>query len=290
MTVRFPDFLIVGAMKAGTTTLYRDLLVNPEVYLPAIKEPHNLVHDTVLSAEGKARYAQLFRLAKSNQVCGEASTGYTKLPTNRGVPERAMSLIGPALKIVYIVREPVARIVSHHYHSYSSGIFSPDIDQEIRKQPVLLDYSRYAMQIEPWIETFGRSNVLILVFEEFVASRRPMVRQISEFLGVTPNESLIDDQAIYNRSDGKPTRSPLWRKIRSSYVYRQYVQPYLPTRMRDRMRRAVLPKAPPRPDPPSEQTVALIREELAEDMERLRVLIGRDQPIWTDAAVREQTT
>lgn len=285
-----PHFLIIGAMKAGTTTLYRDLLVNPEIYLPAIKEPHNLVSEQVLSPKGKEEYEALFRLARPSQTCGEASTGYTKRPTYSGVPGRARSLIGPDLKVIYLVREPVARIISHHYHSYSSGVFGPDIDREVREQPVLLDYSRYAMQVEPWIETFGSSHVLILVFEEFVAARQSTVRRVSEFLGITPRESLINEEAIYNKSDGKPTRSPFWRKIRTSHVYRQFVQPYLPTKMRDRMRQAVLPKAPPRPDPPSEQTVAMIYEELAEDMDRLQNLIGRDQPIWSQAAKREPTT
>jgi hypothetical protein len=287
--MKLPDFLIIGAMKAGTTTLYRDMMASPDVYMSPIKEPHALLSDTVLSSEGRAKYANFFPLAKSHQLCGEASTGYTKLPTHIGVPERAVAVLGSDLKVIYLVREPVARVVSHHYHSYATGAFGPDIDHEVRTQSVLLDYTRYAMQIEPWIEALGRANVLILIFEEYIAARRETVRRVSEFLGITSCDHLIDKEEVYNRSDGKPARSGFLRKIRTSGVYRQYVQPYLPIMFRDRVRRTVLPKAPPRPQPPGSETVAFIRKELAAEMDRLRVLMGRDKPLWSQDSVMDKS-
>src|SRR5262245_34426917 len=85
----FPDFLIVGAMKAGTTSLHRDLNLHPQIFLPEEKEPEGLCHDRVLSARGRRRYARLFRPSRAGQMRGEASTAYTKLPEWQGVPARA---------------------------------------------------------------------------------------------------------------------------------------------------------------------------------------------------------
>ena len=79
---RLPDFLIIGGMKCGSTTLFRDLDTSPAVSFPAHKEPHNLLDDAVLSGEGKAKYAGLYKHARPDQRLGDASTGYTKLPTN----------------------------------------------------------------------------------------------------------------------------------------------------------------------------------------------------------------
>ena len=82
LVVRLPGFLIIGAMKAGTTTLYHDLLTNPQVFFPLDKEPGNLASHDVLGEDGRGRYASIFKTARPDQICGEASTTYTKLPMN----------------------------------------------------------------------------------------------------------------------------------------------------------------------------------------------------------------
>jgi hypothetical protein len=94
LLMRLPDFLIIGAMRAGTTSLFFDLLANPAVFFPQDKEPHCLATDDVLSASGRAAYGDLYRAAGPGQACGDASTGYSKLPDVMGVPERALRVIG----------------------------------------------------------------------------------------------------------------------------------------------------------------------------------------------------
>ena len=108
-----PDFLIVGAMKAGTTTLYHDLSEHPDIFLPVLKEPEVLTTLERLD-EMRAYYARLFRPARPGQLKGEASTAYTKRPNNEGVAEKARALCGDGLKIIYIRRDPVERIRSQY--------------------------------------------------------------------------------------------------------------------------------------------------------------------------------
>ena len=85
-----PDFLIIGAMKAGTTTLYRDLMTNPAIFFPSEKEKSHLLRDEVLTEAGRRDYEKLFRRARPGQVLGIAPTRYTNLPDCPGVPGRAL--------------------------------------------------------------------------------------------------------------------------------------------------------------------------------------------------------
>ena len=96
--MRLPDFLIVGAQKAGTTSLYFDLLKNPAVFMPSDKELGNLLDDDVCTPPGRAAYAKRFRRARPDQLCGEATTSYTKLPDHPGVSDRARRVLRHAAR------------------------------------------------------------------------------------------------------------------------------------------------------------------------------------------------
>ncbi|MHC4218058.1 MAG: sulfotransferase domain-containing protein, partial [Planctomycetota bacterium] len=169
--MRLSDFLIIGAMKAGTTSLYRDLLDNPAVFMPVEKEPANLLSDEVCTSVGRRAYARHFERARPDQVCGEATTGCAKLPDIPGVPQRAKRVLGPKVKAIYLVREPVSRIISQHHHERSSRKISCDIDTAVREHSRFIDFSRYAMQITPWLEALGPEQVMLVRFETYVAQR-----------------------------------------------------------------------------------------------------------------------
>jgi len=276
-----PDFLIIGAMKAGTTSLYRDLLTNPAVFMPLDKEPESLTRDDVLTDAGRREYEALFAGARDGQVTGEASTAYTKLPDYPGVPQRAVELLGRDLKVIYLVREPVARIASQHYHEFSAGTMDTrDIDEAVRKYPRLLNWTRYAMQARPWIDALGEDNVCIVRFECYIADRPACVAELSEWLGIDPRPDLVRADAVYNRSEGKPVITSGWRRVRLSGAYRRLVRPFVPTTLRDRLRELLFPKAPARPDPPTDETVKWIYDQLADDLGDLRGLMGLDEPVW----------
>ena len=190
-------------MKAGTTTLYRDLGTHPSVYFPLDKEPNSLCDDAVLTAAGRSAYAVHFRRARPGQICGEASTAYTKIPVYTGAAERARRLLGPGLKAIYLVRDPIARIISQHHHELTVGRLEviPDINEAVRKMPRYLDYSRYAMQVRPWIEAFGAENVRIVVFERYVRDRRGTVAELQRFLSLAPRPDLIEAERVFNAAD-----------------------------------------------------------------------------------------
>lgn len=286
--MRLPDFLIIGAMKSGTTTLFHDLLANPAIFFPADKEPNNLTSDEVLTPRGRTAYQHLYRAAGDEQVCGDASTAYSKLPDRPGVAERALQVLGPDTKIIYLVREPVARTVSQHKQELAAGEVDANIDRAVRACPRLVDFSRYAMQITPWIEAFGAPHVRIVRFEDYVADRRGVVTDLSGFLGIPVGTENIDTHRVYNPGTNMWLRSgTLWRLTRSG-LYRRFVRPWLSRQTRARLRDSLLRRAPSSEAPPSLTTVDHILDRVRDDVVRLQRLAGWEQPPWDLAAVRER--
>jgi hypothetical protein len=287
--MNLPRFLIIGAMKSGTTTLYRDLITNPAVFMPQDKEPGNLNTDEVLTDQGLARYAALFAPMRPDQVGGEASTSYTKAPDIPGVPARARKVLGPELRVVYILREPVSRAISHHAHALTiePGI-NPDFNIAVRSEPAYLNYSRYAMQAAPWLEAIGPAGVMLLRFEALTKDRRATVERVSAHIGVTSRPDLIDDEAVYNKTEQRVRNTGIAAAISRTAAYRQLVRPLLSPDLRDRIRRAILPRAAIKQIPPTPETVDWMLEQLAPDTVALERLVGASAPAWDPAKIRQK--
>lgn len=286
--MNLPGFLIIGAMKAGTTTLYRDLLTNPAVYMPVDKEPESLCRDETLTDRGRDAYAALFARARPDQVCGEASTAYSKLPDYPGVPARARRVLGPGLKLIYLVREPISRIISQHHHEHTIGRMPADINRAVQEHPRLLDYSRYAMQARAWIDEFGPEHLMIVRFEDYVADRRKWVSELSAFIGVEPKPELVEADRVFNRSTEKSLLVSPWRELSGSGVYRRLIRPLIPADMRWWIVRMVGERAPDRLDPPSEATLDRLIESLSEDAGSLQRIMGLSSPVWDLDAARNK--
>lgn len=239
-----PDFLVIGAMKAGTTTLYRDLYGHPQVFLPEEKEPDTLTRFGDDDAAIRADYASLFRKALAGQICGEASTSYTKRPDFEGVAERTRRVCGPGIKLIYIRREPIKRLVSHYRHDYGLGYTDKPMIQALTEEPRYVDWSSYEWQIVPWRETFGADHILELDFEAYVADRKATLTELAEFLGI--DSALMpppEEERAFNASSAKPIPKGWSKKLVASPVYQRVIKPMVPWKLRDRVQALVLPKA-----------------------------------------------
>lgn len=277
---RLPDFLIIGAMKAGTTTLYGDLGADPRVFFPSEKEPADLCHDRVLSGPGRARYTSLFQPAGDAARCGEASTYYTMQPDYTGAASRAQAVLGPELRLIYLVRHPIARAISHHRHAVAAEDTTPDIDEAIRHDERFVNYSDYAMQLEPWLEAFGPDRLRVVVFERYTADRRGTIADLQRFLGLDPRPELVDPNVIRNTADSKRVTQGAWKRLAASGLYRRMIRPLLPGAVHVAAKRLGSRPAPPEPAPPSPQSVAYLAERLGGQAAELQRLVGGEAPGW----------
>lgn len=177
-----PDFIIIGAMKCGTSTLAAQLGAQDGVFMTDPKEP-NYFSDDAVFARGPGWYAGLFADAAPGALRGEASTHYTKRPDLPRTLERMQAVL-PAPRLVYMIRDPMVRIVSHYIHEWSQGVLSGSIGQALDDCPALVDYGRYGYQVAPFVQAYGAGAILLTSLEELTADPAGELARVAAFLGL----------------------------------------------------------------------------------------------------------
>lgn len=195
-----PDFLIIGAMKAGTTSLYQYLKKHPLVDPPIKKEVHYFDYGSNYK-QGLDWYRGNFPAlsnTKPGHITGEASPTY--LPFSY-IPKRVFEVM-PKAKLLVILRNPVDRAYSHYHHSVRKGrqsltfeeaigleerrllkISGPDDDGEARNTKYL-KLGMYAEQLHNWMKVFPREQFLILNNEEFFQDPISGLQEVADFLNL----------------------------------------------------------------------------------------------------------
>jgi hypothetical protein len=180
---RFPDFVIIGAMKSATSTLHVQLAAQPGFFMSTPKEP-NFFSDADQWNQGLDWYRALFAEARDGDICGESSTHYAKLPDlPEALPRLARHL--PDAKYIYVMRDPIDRLVSHYVHGWTERTIGGPIDEAAARYPALIDYGRYAMQITPYLERFGKDRVLPVFFDRLLVEPQAELERVCRFLGYT---------------------------------------------------------------------------------------------------------
>ncbi len=225
--------MIIGAMKCGTTTLADALKAHPAVSFCRVKEPEFFSKHSDWRS-GLADYHALFD-QREGALYAEASTGHTFYPHfNRGLWNDLFEY-NPALKFIYLVRDPVDRIVSHYMHIYERGFTNASLEEAVRTIPMMLNNTRYHAQVLPFIERFGRDRVLILDFHDLVNDRRSTLTTVAHFTGLDAggfpvgsahSNPSVGGQKLHHRFDGpanwartlrrftpKAYRERLWKAV-----------------------------------------------------------------------------
>jgi hypothetical protein len=201
-----PNFMIIGAEKAGTTSLAAMLSRHPEVFLCSPKEPrffsdHNW-------HKGLRWYESLFDGAESYKAVGEASPSYTWAPESKDVPGRIVNCLGP-IRYVYILRQPIERIVSHYRHALLHHWIQEGtaIEEALRLKPGLVNCSRYFYQIEQYRPFTNRDQWWVLTLEDLIRDPHGVLSKVFLFLEV-------DDRVLVGLESENVTdrrrRIPAW--------------------------------------------------------------------------------
>ncbi len=213
--MRLPEFIIAGAPRSGTTWLYELLDRHPDLYMarPKQPEPKFFLVDH-LYARGLEHYSRTwFAGAPANQVAGEKSTNYLESPTTAERIARDL----PAVKLVFVLREPVARAWSNYLWSKMNGLETLDFETALRLEddrertlPERLRFARpfsyvsrglYADLLRSYLGRFPREQLLILKFEDIISMPRALATRLHAFLGVAPRASDADGIGVINPSE-----------------------------------------------------------------------------------------
>jgi hypothetical protein len=199
-----PTFVVIGAMKAGTVSLRHYLDEHPGVFLGRggrFGEPNFFIAEYNWP-RGRGWYESLFDGAGKAAAIGECSPSYTMAPAFGGVPER-MAQIVPDARLVYVVRDPIARMQSMYMHQVSAG------RERRRAEAALLDEryigpSRYGFQLAAFLDHFDRSQVLVIASEVLRDRPREALSAVFGHIAVDPAAVDLDERHRDHRSLDKP--------------------------------------------------------------------------------------
>lgn len=159
------------------------------------------------------------------------STSYSMRDRHPGTAARAAS-INAHMRIVYLVRDPIARAVSHYNHLVARNRATGSLEDMCRdhRSEVLL-HGKYAYQLEPWLDRFPERQILVVPFEEYTSARAELVEKIARHLdlAVAPASEL---SAVHHQTSRTPIITGAPRRVHDSRVYQELVRPRLPANAR----------------------------------------------------------
>lgn len=282
-----PTFFVIGAAKSGTSSLHFYLDQHPEIQMSANKEPRFFAEpdrgipfppDKVWD---RAEYERLFD--PGFRVRGESSTDYAAHPRRQGSAERIKELV-PEAKFVYLVRDPIARTISHYKMGVALMGERRPLEEALEDVNPLSPYvasSLYATQIELYREHFPAEQMLVVDQGELLADREATLRRIFSFLEVDPEVGRIE-------SEEKLLDSAQWRTYSPEYLgfVNRHLAPrvqWIPRDFRRSVRRVVERVIwPPLEEPTADGEVGeRLRATCAEEADRLRGLTGLELASWS---------
>lgn len=196
--------LLIGAMKAGTSSLFALLAQHPEVAASHTKEPHFFTREDASDPRSDERYLRLWQQwdPSRHRVALEGSVGYSNLFRRPDTARRALAFMqrhDAEAFVIYLMRHPIERIESHLRHM-AHGRPRRIVFERRRVLESAILCSSYATQLEPWVAAFGRERVLLLSFDELRHAGDALLARTCRFLGVDPEFRFSDVAEPRNKS------------------------------------------------------------------------------------------
>lgn len=208
-----PDFIIIGAMKSGTTTLHKYLSGHPDIFMTTPKEPGFFSRNEVFK-KGFDWYLSLFQDAKMNQITGEASTCYSRWPAFDEVPERIFNF-NNNVKLIYILRHPVERAYSHYGHlTFTDKKSFASFEDALSKENEIVLSSKYMLQLNKFLEYFPKEHILLVDFEELMNNPNNILVKIQKFIGCNVINLSLENNIKANKASETTVRNSFVAKLR----------------------------------------------------------------------------
>lgn len=275
------DFLGLGAQKAGTSWLHRMLAAHPQVFM-AQAEDKDLKFFSAHYDYGYAWYERHFAAGGGAERRGEFSTSYFY---SQEAPARVHAY-NPNARLVLSLREPVDRLISHHRHEIRTGRLEPDVPLTagVASNPSYVEQSMYFTQLTRWLEHFPLASFHIVIFEELFRDPGRSLRELYEFVGVSPE--FVPPSIHEKVNEGRVPRSRLIDKgvQLSTATLRAVGAGWLV----DSLKRAGVEKKLKAVNSRSDNSldaafVAKLRAMFTHENAQLAKLLGRDLSIWNRA-------
>jgi hypothetical protein len=272
-----PNFFIIGGIKCASTSLHAYVSHHPDIAMSSPKELHYF--ESPDWRDRREWYESHFTTPAP--IRGESTTHYSWYPHKPGVPKRIHSVV-PDAKFVYLVRDPVDRILAHWVWNYTNGDredwaeWMTTVEDPSNK---LVAASRYALQVEQYLEYFPMSSMLVLDYRGLRDQRRETLREVFEFLGVDPNfetEAWDEQHNVRRERTLTPFGKKVWYRLgpRTERLPAMVAKPITAAVQATMSTDVISP-------PVSDEDREILADVLRPDAERLRELTGKPFAGWS---------
>jgi len=296
-----PNFLILGAAKAGTTALYHYLQEHPEIYMSSWKEPGFFAFEgeqlDFCGPEDKNRinqwsvttidgYSAMFKDVSNEKAIGEATPLYLYFPKSC---ERIKHYI-PEAKLIAILRNPVERAFSNYVWTISDGVESLNFSQALQAEKRRINdnwgprwrykaQGFYYAQLKSYFETFDSRQIKIYLYEDFTSEPVALIQDLFRFLDI--DDTFIPHMSRKYNVSGTPRNKALHEFLSKSNTIKSIFKPLLPLKFRRNIQANLRHKnlSQPKLEPAIRKQLL---GEYREDILKLQNLIQRDLSTWLE--------
>ena len=230
-------------MKSGTTSLFHELSEFATIVTTIDKEP-NVLTDAQSKSQAIVLYQRQFGRSRPSRIRLEASTEYTKMEAAQAA-SRALSWLEPNIRLIYMIRSPVERAISHYHHDFVRGSHKQSIREALLSPEPANPYiavSRYLDRLRPWAERFPEDQIYIVRLEDYIVDHGRTMEGILSWLGL--DDVVRTAPILENASSARPTLKGMWKTVARSGLYRSTLRRVLPPSLRSQIRYSLLPRGP----------------------------------------------
>lgn len=296
-----PNFLVIGAPKAGTTSIYHHLRSHPDVYMPITTELRYFNHEQVLNNTGSPgietirekvcetweEYQEYFRAYDGESAIGECTTNYFFFKESL---QNIKDTLGPETKLILVLREPVSRAFSHYQYMVRRNkedlTFEEALAQEENRRENkwdegwrYTDTSMYSSHLKHLIEL--KLNFKIFLFEDFKNDPSKFMSEIFTYLEVSPSHNIDNVNLQYNKGGIYKSKSLIsWMTSPSSL--RSNLKAILPNATLNKLRalRDRFISSQTKPLTIADKTKVELKEYFRNDVKEVDTLIENDLSSW----------
>ena len=285
-----PNFIIVGAPKAGTTSLYHYLSEHPQIFMSEPKElnffsKEEIIEQGLYYQDFKAKdlegYKKLFDKATDRMAVGEGSVSYLFYSDT---PNKIKETI-PDVKIIILLRDPVSRGFSHYLMDYRMGLVALPYEEIVYKKSQhkyqdlyyqqYVELGLYYEQVKRYIDTFGKEKVKIYLQEDLRTDTEKVILDLYNFLEI--DNSYMVDTAQQHNIFSMP-KNKLIHKLYASHRVRSIAKTLFPNNLKEKVKNIFFErKKKPKLDQKLKEDLSKL---YSEDIQKLEQLIGRDLSTW----------
>ena len=207
-----PNFLVIGAAKAGTTWLYSCLYEHPEIYLPDIKELHFFSYEDVYQ-KGFNWYESNFRNVTVEKAVGEVSPSYLPFESTA---ERIYTY-NPDIQLIVILRNPIDRAYSHYCMAMRTNKVEKNIERGLSLDSPYVQWGLYHDQITRFMQLFPRNQIKVLLFDDIKSNPQFLLKDVYSYLNV--DSAFLPKSAfqVKNPQRSMPKYPKIYKSLKGIY-------------------------------------------------------------------------